>query len=96
MLLRLRGNAIQDRGGVPHKRSRRGSRTRLPPTGAKVQHVAEALEMPNEFVGQNGAVIREVTPITVTGCPKAVKAKAKKKKKGKGKGEKGKKGGKKK
>jgi len=52
--------------------------------------------MPNEFVGQNGAVIREVTPITVTGCPKAVKAKAKKKKKGKGKGEKGKKGGKKK
>jgi hypothetical protein len=46
-----------------------------------------ALQMPNEFVGQNGAVIKQTTTISVTGCAKAVpakkkKAKAKKKKKG--------------
>jgi hypothetical protein len=31
------------------------------------------LEMPTEFVGQNGAEIRQSTPISVTGCPKAVR-----------------------
>jgi len=48
--------------------------------------------MSNEFVGQNGAAIREVTGISVTGCPparpKAVKGKAKKKKKAKTKAKK--------
>jgi hypothetical protein len=28
------------------------------------------LKMPTEFVGQNGAVIHQTTPISVTGCPK--------------------------
>jgi hypothetical protein len=41
------------------------------------------LEMPTEFVAQNGAEIHQNTKIAVTGCPK--KAKAKKKSKGKGK-----------
>jgi hypothetical protein len=40
--------------------------------------VAGSLEMPNEFVGQNGAVIRQTTAIGVMGCAKAHKAKAKK------------------
>ncbi len=51
------------------------------------------LEMPTEFVAQNGAEIHQSTPITVAGCPKVVvKTKAKgregrgKKKGGKGKG----------
>ena len=49
--------------------------------------VAGTLEMPNEFVGQNGAVIHEVTPISVTGCAKARPAKKpKKRKKGRGGG----------
>jgi hypothetical protein len=39
-----------------------------------------ALQMPNEFVGQNGAVIKQTTTISVTGCPKAVPAKKAKKK----------------
>jgi hypothetical protein len=43
----------------------------------------ESLQMPNEFVGQNGAVIKRDTKVTVVGCPKAkraaVKPKAKKK-----------------
>jgi hypothetical protein len=34
-----------------------------------------ALEMPNEFVGQNGTVIKQTTKISVTGCPKAHRAK---------------------
>jgi len=56
--------------------------------------VAAALTMPNEFIGQNGAEIHQITPITVEGCPKAKKVKAKKKKakkkggKGAGKGKK--------
>ena len=37
--------------------------------------------MPTEFVGQNGAVIHQSTPISVSGCPKAHKAKHKAKKK---------------
>jgi hypothetical protein len=31
----------------------------------------EALLMPTEFVGRNGVEIHEVTPVTVTGCPRA-------------------------
>jgi hypothetical protein len=43
--------------------------------------VAAPLQMPDEFVGQNGAVLKQTTTIAVTGCPKAHKAhKAKKKK----------------
>jgi hypothetical protein len=41
--------------------------------------VAGSLQMPNEFVGQNGAVIRQTTAIGVTGCAKAHKAAKKKK-----------------
>jgi hypothetical protein len=41
------------------------------------------LAMPTEFVAQNGAVIKQSTKITATGCPKAKKAKAKKKTKAK-------------
>jgi hypothetical protein len=49
------------------------------------QTVASSLIMPNEFVAQNGAVIRQNTTIGVSGCPKtAHKAKAKRHK-GKGK-----------
>ncbi len=43
--------------------------------------VAGSLVMPNEFVAQNGAVIKQTTPIAVTGCPKKVAHKAKTKKK---------------
>jgi len=40
---------------------------------------ASELKMPTLFTGQNGAVIKQTTPITVTGCPKKkVKHKAKK------------------
>ncbi len=35
------------------------------------------LQMPTEFVAQNGAELHQTTPITVTGCPKAHLAKAK-------------------
>ena len=47
------------------------------------QTVPTTLQMPTEFVAQNGAVIKRTTPIGVTGCPKEVvhKAKAKKKRK---------------
>jgi hypothetical protein len=41
------------------------------------QTVAASLQMPTEFVGQNGAVIHETTPISVAGCPKAAKARRK-------------------
>jgi hypothetical protein len=40
--------------------------------------VATSLVMPNEFVAQNGAVIRQNTTIAVTGCGKAAVHKAKK------------------
>jgi DNA-binding beta-propeller fold protein YncE len=39
--------------------------------------VAAPLAMPTEFVAQNGAVIHQSTPISVTGCAKAAKAKKK-------------------
>ncbi len=49
------------------------------------------LIMPNEFVAQSGAVIKQDTKISVTGCKAAKPAKHKKGKKGKKKGKKGKK-----
>ncbi len=52
--------------------------------------VAAPLVMPTEFVAQNGAVIYQSTPVSVTGCGKAKPAK-----KAKAKPKKGKKGGKK-
>jgi hypothetical protein len=39
------------------------------------QTQAASLQMPTEFVGQNGATIHQSTKITVTGCPKGKKAK---------------------
>ena len=45
--------------------------------------VKGGLKMPTEFVGQNGAVIHQSTPISVSGCPKVHKAKHKAKKKSK-------------
>jgi hypothetical protein len=38
------------------------------------------LRMPNEFIGHNGARVRQTTPVTVTGCPRPKKTKAKSKK----------------
>ena len=40
-----------------------------------------SMQMPTEFVAQNGAAIHQNTPITVTGCPKAKPAKKAKTKK---------------
>jgi hypothetical protein len=39
--------------------------------------VASSLMMPNEFVGQNGAVLKQDTKISVTGCPKTAVHKTK-------------------
>ncbi len=36
------------------------------------------LQMPTEFIAQNGAEIKQSTPITVTGCPKSVRHERKK------------------
>ena len=47
--------------------------------------VAESLVMPTEFVGQNGAVIHQSTPVSVTSCPKTKAAKKAHKAKAKGK-----------
>jgi uncharacterized repeat protein (TIGR01451 family) len=49
------------------------------------------LTMPTNFIAQDGAVLNQTTPISVTGCPKAKKAKAKHHKKTKGSKGKGKK-----
>jgi hypothetical protein len=43
------------------------------------QTLPEALTMPTEFVAQNGAVIHQSTPVSVTGCAKAKPAKKTKK-----------------
>jgi hypothetical protein len=49
------------------------------PEKAKGDFCGQNLKMPTEFLAQNGAVIHQSTPITITGCPKAkVKKKAKK------------------
>ena len=48
---------------------------------------ATKLKMPTAFTGQNGAVIKQSTPISVTGCTKAKHKKAKAKKKGKSPGQ---------
>ncbi len=45
------------------------------------ERVASSLVMPNEFVAQNGIVIKQRTQFTVTGCAKAKPAKKAKKKK---------------
>jgi hypothetical protein len=42
------------------------------------------LKMPTQFVAQDGATIKQTTPVNVTGCPKAKKAKGKAKKSGHG------------
>ena len=47
--------------------------------------VAESLQMPTEFVGQNGVVIHQTTPVSVTSCPKAKPAKKARKAKAKAK-----------
>ena len=53
-------------------------------TTRTTKQVAESLAMPTAFVAQNGAEIHESTPVSVTGCAKAVhKAKTKKVKKAK-------------
>jgi hypothetical protein len=41
------------------------------PVKDKGNFCGQTLSMPTEFVGQNGAVIHQSTPISVTGCPKA-------------------------
>jgi hypothetical protein len=41
--------------------------------------VKSGLKMPTAFTGQNGAVIKQSTPISVTGCPKHKTTKTKKK-----------------
>ena len=54
------------------------------------QQVAAALQMPNEYIAQNGMKVDQTVPISVTGCGKAKAAKKTKKKKKKtgGKGKK--------
>jgi hypothetical protein len=53
------------------------------------EQVAAGLVMPNEYIAQNGAKINTTVPITVTNCPKAVKAgKSKKHEKKRGRGKK--------
>jgi uncharacterized repeat protein (TIGR01451 family) len=49
------------------------------PEKAKYDLCGQALKMPTEIVGQNGAVLKKTTKIGVTGCPK-VKKKTKHKK----------------
>ena len=57
----------------------------------RVRKRTGGIVMPTAFTAQNGAVIKQNTPVTVTGCAKPAKVKAKHKKRAKGK-----KGGKKK
>jgi hypothetical protein len=39
------------------------------PAKAKSSFCGQSLKMPTEFVAQNGAVIHQTTPVSVTGCP---------------------------
>jgi hypothetical protein len=41
--------------------------------GATANLCGQKLQMPTKIVGQNGAVIKQTTPIRVTGCPKQAK-----------------------
>jgi hypothetical protein len=52
------------------------------------QTKAVALQIPAEFIAQNGAVLHQTAPISVTGCAKATKARKKPKKHRKGGGKK--------
>jgi hypothetical protein len=45
------------------------------PAKAKGSFCGQKLTMPTAFTGQNGAVIHESTPVSVTSCPKAKKVK---------------------
>ena len=47
-------------------------------------NVEAGLKMPTAFIGQNGAVLHQTTPISVTSCEKVKPKKAKRKKSGKG------------
>jgi hypothetical protein len=50
------------------------------PKSAKYSMCGQTLTMPTSLTGQNGAVVKQTTKVSVTGCPKAKKkAKAKKK-----------------
>jgi hypothetical protein len=49
---------------------------------ANLCKVKGGLKMPTAFTAQNGLVIKQSTPVGVTGCPKAKKAKKPKKKQG--------------
>ncbi len=53
------------------------------PVSAKDSFCGQKLVMPTAFTGQNGAVIHQSTPITVTGCPKVKKKTTKPKKQAK-------------
>jgi hypothetical protein len=44
------------------------------PSSAHGSFCGQKLAMPTEFVAQNGAVIHQSTPVSVTGCPKTKKA----------------------
>ena len=79
----VRADRHQDRLQKSQSQGQRGMRR---PHLRKVKEtVATSLQIPNEFIAQNGAEIHQTTPIAVEGCPKAVPAKKviKKKKKGK-------------
>jgi hypothetical protein len=52
------------------------------------EQVATTLDLPNEYIGQNGAPYNANVPISVTGCPKAKVAKKVKKGKSHKKGKK--------
>jgi uncharacterized repeat protein (TIGR01451 family) len=49
--------------------------------GAKYDFCGQALAMPAEIMGQNGAVVKQTTKVGVTGCPKTKKTKHKRAKK---------------
>jgi hypothetical protein len=52
------------------------------PVKAKGSMCGQKLVLPTTLVGQNGAVLKQNTKVSVTGCPKAKKAKKKKRAKG--------------